>query len=81
MFKLNGFSLSLNIDKNKFGIKYVISNADTSIYLDAKKILKENAYPKVSYTIKLSTLNRKFMHNAYDRLCYIAHINDAELKF
>ena len=81
MFKLNGFSLSPDVDKNKFGIKYVISNADTSIYLDAKKILKENAYPKVSYTIKLSTLNRKFMRNAYDRLCYIAHINDAELKF
>jgi len=41
-----------------FGIMYNISNADTAIYLDAKQILKENAYPKVSYTIKLSLANK-----------------------
>ena len=82
VFRLGGTTfLQEGQHKAIFGTKYTISNADTSIYLDAKKILKENAYPKVSYTIKLSTLNRKFMHNAYDRLCYIAHINDAELKF
>lgn len=82
IFRLGGVSF-LQSGQNKaiLGIKYVISNADTAIYLDAKDILKENAYPRVAYTIKLSSLNREFMENAYERLCYIAHINDAELKF
>jgi len=30
-------------------IKYSLSNADTSIYLDAIEVAKENAVPKVSY--------------------------------
>jgi len=74
ILKLGGLGKNLNI-------KYIISNADTAIYLDSKKVLKENAYPKVAYTIKLSILNREFMYDAYRRLCYITHINDAELKF
>jgi len=33
-----------------FEVNFAISNADVDIFLDAKRILKENAYPKVSYT-------------------------------
>ena len=76
MFKYGG-----NVSGKSIDIRYVISNADTAIFLDAQKVLKENSIPKVSYTIKLNTLNREFMRNAYDRLCYVAHINDPELKF
>ena len=64
-----------------YGIYYSLSNASLAIYLDAIQVLKENAYPKVSYTINLLALDKKFIHNAYARLGQIAHINDYEFKF
>lgn len=62
-------------------IKYSISNADVSIYLDAIKVLKENSMPKVSYTIDLSALDDEFIYKAYNKLSQIANINDTDLKF
>jgi len=41
------------------GMKYTLSNADTAIYLDALKVLKENAYPKVSYSLKVMAIDEK----------------------
>jgi hypothetical protein len=38
----------------KLKIVYSLSNTETSIYLDAIEVAKENAYPKVSYTVDLS---------------------------
>jgi hypothetical protein len=38
-------------------INYTTSNANEAIYLDAVKVMKENAYPKVSYTVGLNAIN------------------------
>ena len=65
---------------NEFKIVYTLSNADISIYLDALKVLRENAYPKVSYNVDVSILNPKFIATAYDRLNQIVHINDIDLQ-
>ena len=59
---------------------YTLLNADTSIYLDAIKVSKENASPKVSYKVQLSILNPEFIQTAYNRLNQIVHINDNDLK-
>ena len=61
--------------------KFNLSNADTAIYLDAIKVLKENSMPKVSYTIDASVLDEEFLYNDYNKLNYIANINDSELQF
>ena len=61
-------------------VSYVLSNASTSIYLDALKIEKENAYPKVSYTVDPNILNKAMIRTLYDKLSWIVHINDAQLK-
>jgi len=64
---------------SKFDISYVLSNADVSIYLDALKVMRENAYPKASYDVELSVLNPEFVRTAYNRLNQIVHINDNDL--
>ena len=61
-------------------IIYSLSNIDTAIYLDAIKVAKENAKPKVSYDVELSLLNPEFVHTAYNRLNQIVHINDIDLQ-
>lgn len=66
---------NINID-----VDYVLSNASTSIYLDALKIEKENAYPKVSYTIDPNILDKSMISTLYNKLSWIVHINDAQLK-
>lgn len=60
-------------------VLYTLSNADISIYLDALKVMRENAYPKVSYDVELSVLNPNFIRTAYNRLNQIVHINDNDL--
>lgn len=66
---------------NEVYVNYVLSNANTSIYLDALKISKENAYPKASYTIDVNVLNPNLSHTLYNRLAQIVMINDTKLKF
>lgn len=74
--------LKLNINQNsKYYLSYIISTAALAVYLDAIQVLKENAYPKVSYEINISSLYEDFIKNAYQRLGQIAHINDYEFKF
>jgi len=60
-------------------ISYSLSNADTSIYLDALKIMKENAYPKVSYEVALCALDKRLIRTGYNKLNRIVHINDLDL--
>jgi len=60
---------------------YAISNADLGIYLDAVKILKENAYPKVSYDIKPNGFAVDIIKTDYNMLSRIININDYELHF
>ena len=60
---------------------FVIANTSLAIYLDALEVSKENAYPKVSYTIDPTLANKNFVHTAYNGLSKIVHINDIDLKF
>ena len=62
-------------------IRYILSNADLSIYLDAKKVSKENAYPKVEYSVTPSFYNQEHILTADLTLGRIVHINDNDLKF
>lgn len=59
---------------------YAISNADLDIYLDAKKILKENAYPKVSYEIEVSKWSPDLLKDLHSKLAQLVMINDTDLK-
>ena len=67
-------------DTNNITIAYSLSNLDIAIYLDAIKIMNENARPKVTYDLELSLLNPDFVHTAYNRLNQIVHINDNDLQ-
>lgn len=70
----NGISSSITAN-------FVIANTSLAIYLDALEVSKENAYPKVSYTIDPTLANENFVHTAYNGLSKIVHINDIDLKF
>ncbi len=74
-------SYSGNIEARQAMIKYSISNADTSIYLDAVEIAKENSVPKVSYEVKPNVLNSKYCECLYNQMGNIVRINDEDLKF
>lgn len=62
-------------------IKYELSNADILLYLDALQVAKENSEPKVSYSIQLSLYDPYIIHNIYNKMAKIVHINDIQLKF
>ena len=70
-----------NIRDQNVDVRFTISNADTAIYLDALKVLKENAYPKVSYSVNFNAIDKDFIKHSYDYLACIANINDVDLKF
>lgn len=74
LFKLGNYSPSLTIS-------YSLSTASDAIYLDALEIAKENAYPKVAYTVDLSIYDPKIVYNIYNKLSKVVHINDVDLKF
>ena len=66
---------------NTLLVNYIISNADDAIYMDAISVEKENAYPKVSYTVELNIFDSDKIKTVYNKLGQIIHINDYELKF
>lgn len=59
---------------------FTLSNAQTAIYLDARMVLKENAYPKVTYSLDVSLVQDDFHYTLYRHLNRIANINDTDLK-
>lgn len=61
-------------------VDYNLSNASTSIYLDALEITKENAYPKVSYNVSPNILNTNITRTLYKRLNWLVMINDVQLQ-
>ena len=61
--------------------KYTFSNAATSIYLDAKQVLKENSEPRASYKVEINVLNKQYMRILYSMLAQLVIVNDTELKF
>ena len=66
---------------NKLQVNYSCSQLSTAIYLDAVQILKENAYPKVTYSIDPNIMYEDFFYTDYNALNKIAFINDNELAF
>ena len=66
---------------DRFTVDYEISNADTSIYLDAREVSRTNAYPQVSYDVSLSLFGRKINFETYNLLGQLININDNDLKF
>lgn len=78
---LKNYNTEANIGSQDVDIRFTISNADTAIYLDALKVLKENAYPKVSYSVNFNAIDKDFIKHSYDYLACIANINDVDLKF
>lgn len=80
-FKTGAIFYSSGIVYPSVSISYSLSNADIMIYLDALQVSKENSQPKVSYTIKLSMYDPYIIHNIYNKMLKIVHINDNQLKF
>lgn len=62
-------------------ILFTVSNAASSIYNDAREILKENSKPRVSYTLAIDIFKDKFIKQPSHYLSRIIRINDYELKF
>lgn len=60
---------------------YTLTNSGLFMYLDGIQVLKENSYPRVSYSITPAVTNTNFIRIAYKTLNKIVHINDYELKF
>lgn len=52
----------------QLNINYIISTANTSIYLDALEISHENAYPKVSYELEAHLIDTKYYENELDQM-------------
>lgn len=75
------FQYYTNSNYPNFKFNYEFSNTGLAIYLDAIKIMKENAWPKVTYTITPKIIKTDFMQTAYDSIHQLIHINDPELKF
>ena len=73
--------IKTGVSEPSLSLSYELSNADTLIYLDALEVAKENSQPKVSYNIKLSIYDPSIIHNIYQKLSKIVHINDNQLKF
>lgn len=62
-------------------IAYTIPNTPTAIYLDARQVARENAFPKVSYSVTPQFLKQSFLDVSFKALGRILNINDSELKF
>lgn len=78
--KALNFYSSFSHGKN-INFSYKKSHTDVSIYLDALEVSKENAYPKVSYTVDIALTNKSFIEVAYNTLNKIVKIVDTDLKF
>lgn len=82
---LSYFNTTSSTNKNLYQlpleVNYCISNANTSVYLDAIQVLKESAWPKVSYEVKISSVNPDFLQQDYRYLNQLVRINDVDLKF
>lgn len=65
---------------HQVNVDYVLSNANTAIYLDALQVSKENAYPKASYELDTNILNVDLTNRLYNTLAQIVKVNDTQLK-
>ena len=68
-------------EEKRLLINYTISNADTSIYLDALEVAKENSEPQVSYEVTPEAFQSQALNDIYNKMGYLVRINDSDLKF
>lgn len=70
------------LKQNEFSLEFVTKNENENLhlYLDGLEVSKTNAFPKVSYTVKVSSVDKSFMQKSYQKLNCIANINDTDLK-
>lgn len=66
---------------SKIQVNYAFSKDALSLFLNALQVSKTNAFPKVSYSVDVSSFNKDFMKTAYRNLGRIVNIIDHELKF
>lgn len=59
---------------------YALSTADEAIYIDAVQIAKENAEPKVSYSVDVGFVWPEILEQLHLSLNRLVHINDLDLK-
>lgn len=59
---------------------YALSTADEAIYIDAQQISKENAEPKVSYSINVGFVWPEILEQLHLSLDRLVHVNDIDLK-
>ena len=65
---------------NILKINYVLSNANTAIYLDAVKVAEKGSQPQVSYELTPNLLGNEMHATLYNKLAQIIMINDVDLK-
>lgn len=70
----------VDLQNNSFDLNFALSNSDLHLYLDALEVARTNAFPKVSYTVKIASVDKDFMQKSYQKLNQLANINDSELK-
>lgn len=85
-----GYYITLNSDtmiregalnNKKLNVLYTLSNANTSVYLDALEVMKDSSQPQVSYSVDVATVQKEYIQKVSRMLNRIVHINDSELKF
>lgn len=64
-----------------YTVNFTLSNASLSLYLDALKVSQENAFPQVSYTVKVENSSSEFLSTDYSALGRLTNINDFDLHF
>ena len=62
-------------------VDYSISNADTSIYLDALQVAYQNSRPKVSYEVQIQPTKTLKPSDNFHLIRQLVRINDNDLKF
>ena len=62
-------------------VGYTVPNTPTAIYLDAREVSRENAFPKTTYTVDPTFTKDSFLDVSSHCLGRIVHINDTDLKF
>lgn len=72
-FKINSKNFFNQISDYKYHINYQTSRANELLYLDAKNVSVDNAFPKYSYELSMSAVPDKMN---YVRVGQMAYIND-----
>ena len=78
-YKYSTYKTASSYSYREAKLSYILSQANTAIYLDGLKVAKENSQPKVSYTVDPSVLAKYFLMTSYNNLNRIVNITDSQL--